>query len=92
MLDIANRQQFSGRDRLDGSANQNSVHHHIVANREISHGELMFCGNIFEESIGLAFELDSFAGFQVGEGNQDIVAGIELEHVEMHRSVQARLL
>src|ERR1022692_2384610 len=86
VLDIARRQEFSGRDWFDGSANQNAVHNHIVGDAKGSHGEFVFGGNILKESVGQASEFNSLAGFQVGECDQSVVTGIELEHVEMHRS------
>jgi hypothetical protein len=33
----------------------------------------------------MACEFDLFAGFQVGEGDQNVVAGIKLENGAMHR-------
>ncbi len=90
MLDVAGRQQFSGRDGLDGSANENSVHNDVVADAEISRGELVFGRNILRKSVGLAPEFDSLAGFQVGEGDQNVVAGIELENGRCIGSMQCR--
>src|SRR5665811_1543357 len=48
----------------------------------------MFGRNILGESVALTVKFDSIAGFQVGECDQHVVAGIELEHVEMHRSFE----
>jgi hypothetical protein len=86
VLDIAGRQEFSSRNRLDGSAHQNTVHGNVVADAKASHGEFVFGGNMVGDGVSLASEFNSLAGFQVGESNQNVVAGIELEHAEMHRS------
>ena len=66
MLDVASRQEFSRRDGLDGSANQNSVHDDVVADAEISRGELVFGRNVLGERVTLTSKFDSIAGFQVG--------------------------
>ena len=84
VLDVAGRQKFSSRDRLDGSAHQHAVHDDVVANGEVPHGELMFGGNSLGQSVDLAFEFDRLASGQVGEGDQNVVAGIELEHGATH--------
>ena len=91
MVDVARRQKLPGRNWFDSSANQNSVHNDIVADAEASHGELVFGRNILWGSVVPASEFDSFSGFQVGEGDQNVVAGIELEHAGMHQSFKASL-
>ena len=77
-------QELSSRDGLDGSAHENAIHDDIVADCEISRGEFVFGGNVLGERVTLASEFDSIAGFQVGEGDQNIVAGIELENGARH--------
>ena len=69
MLDVACRQEFPSRDRVDGSANLSAVHNYVVADFEAPHGELVFSGNIVGGSVNLASKFDSFAGLQVRKGN-----------------------
>src|ERR1700674_2967073 len=87
VLDIAHRQEFSGSDGLDSLAHQNTVHDHTIANAKTLRGEFVFGRHILRESVSLASEGNPLAGFHVGEGDQNIVARIELEHVEMHRGL-----
>jgi hypothetical protein len=91
VVDVAGRQKFSGRNWLNGSANQNTIHNDIVTDAESSRGELVFGGNILEKCVGLASEVDSFAGLQIGEPDQNVVAGIELKHVSMHLGFETSL-
>ena len=80
MLNIAGRQQFPGGDWFHGSPDQDSVHDDVVADTQVSNSKFMLGGNILGELVDLIFEFDSLARFQIGEGDQDAVAGIELEH------------
>ena len=91
VVDVARRQKSSGCDWLHGSAHQNAIHNDIVADPEGSHGELVFGGNILEKSVGLISEFDSFAGLQIHQRGQNVVAGIELKHLSMHLSFEASL-
>ncbi len=56
----------------------------IVADRQASHGKLVFGGNALRKSVDLASEFDLIAGFKVGEGDQNVVARVELEDGSVH--------
>ncbi len=92
MLDVDGREEISGGDGLDSPANQNAIHLDVVADGEVAHRELVLGGNVPGWSVCLAAKFERVAGFQIIEGDQHVVAGIELEHVERHGEFRAPLL
>ncbi|MGA1985680.1 MAG: hypothetical protein ABSG72_05375 [Candidatus Sulfotelmatobacter sp.] len=66
-------------------AHENAVHNDVVADGKVSHGELVFGWDVLWEDVTLACEFDLFTGFQIGKGDQNIVARIKLENRVMHR-------
>ncbi len=84
VLDVDGGQEFSGGDGLGRPAHKNAVHRDIVAHGEASHGELVFGGNALRKSVDFTSEFDLIAGFKVGEGDQYVVACVELEDGSVH--------
>ena len=85
MLDVAGVQEFSGGDGLDGFAHQNAVHDDLVADLKVLRSELVLGWHALWQLVMLTVEGDCLADTQVCQGDQDIVARIELEDVGVHR-------
>ena len=60
-------------------AHQDAVHDHVGAGRKVLGRELVFGRNARNQRVGFAREFDLLALIQVGERNQDVVPGIELQ-------------
>ena len=65
---------------LGGLADENAVHDDVFTGREILGEELMFGRDIGEEKVGLPGGFHEFAFGQIGEGDEDVVAGVEAEN------------
>ena len=66
---IARRQEFPGWDGFSRFADENTVHHNIVAGRQILRGKLMFDGDIGGKSADVVREIDAITFAQIRERN-----------------------
>ena len=80
MVDIAGAEQLAASDRLERLSHQNAVHGHAVADGKIFGGKFLLSGNIGDERNLRLARSDGLAFFQVIQRDEDVVAGIELQH------------
>ena len=84
MLDVAGGQRLPQADGFCCFTHDTAVHDHISAARKVLRGELMFRGYVRSQRVALARKFDLLVLFQVGERNQDVVPGIELQNPVGH--------
>ena len=78
-MEVTERERFAATHSGSRGANQHAVHRHAIAGGQVARCEFVFRGNIGHELVVLAAECDGVPSSQVGEGNQHIVARIELK-------------
>jgi hypothetical protein len=84
MREVARGQDFAGRDRFSCFPDQNTVHNHVGARRQVFRRELMFRGNVRCQRQRTIRERNLIALAKVAQGDQNIVPGIELQHGVLH--------
>ena len=84
VLHVRRGQVFTASNGFYGAPDQDAIHDHIVADREVLSRELMFGGYVGNQSVAFALEFYLLALIQVGQRNQDIVPGIEFQYVGLH--------
>ena len=85
MTNVGDSEKLSPGNRLDGLSHQDSIHYDPVPGGKVCGGELMLGGNIGRQNPALGVPLDTFAPFQIGQRNQNIVTGIDFENAGSHR-------
>ena len=78
-MEVTERERFAATHGGSRGANQHAVHRHAVAGGQVARCEFVFRGNVGHKLVAFAAERDGVALPQVGEGNQHIVARIELK-------------
>ena len=84
MLDVARGQGLSLADWPGCFTHQDAVHDHVSAGRQVLGRELVFGRHVRKQGIAFAREFDLFALIEVGERDQDVVPGIELQDLVSH--------
>ena len=87
MLYVARGQGLAQGDGLRRLSYEAAVHDHIGAGRKVQRCELMFGGYTRNQRIALARKFDLLSWFEVGERNQYVVPGIELQDLVGHISI-----
>ena len=84
MPNVGRRQQTSAGDCHGCLADQTTIHNDLTANGKVIGREFMFRGDIRDQSVRLAFEVDDLSLLQVNQGDEHIVFGVELEDLMIH--------
>ena len=80
-MQIAQRERFAAADSGSRGSDEHTVHRHAIARGQIARRKLMFRGDVGNEAIGFAAERYLIALPQFGEGDQHVVARVELEEL-----------
>ena len=78
MTNVARGQDLSSRNWLDGFTDENAVHYDWGAGSQVADGKLVLGGNVGFEKMLRSHAVDELPLLQIGEGDYDIVTGIEL--------------
>ena len=84
MVEIPSSKKPASADRCYGLTHDHSIHPHSCANQEIFGSKLVFCRDVGFKRVHLRIEIDLFAISQVGQGDEDVVVGIEFENLIGH--------
>src|SRR5437016_3163831 len=87
---IAERQRFAFFHWLISFPYQDAIHDDVGTDRQIRSRELVFGWNTGNHRVRLPGELNLISLFQISQGDQDIVSGIELQDC-LHRVAVTRV-
>jgi hypothetical protein len=79
MDDVVGVNEGTRRDGLRGFADGDAIHGDEVAHAEVMRGELLLGGDFFAQRPALAVQGDAGSGFEIAQGHEGIVGGMDLE-------------
>ena len=79
VMQVSQRERLAASDVCRRRPDEHAIHRDAVACIQVARGKFVLRGDIRHEPIVLAAERELFALPQIGERNQNVVAGVELE-------------